>query len=137
MFQFDTLSHRSSHSSLGTSKLGTSKLGTVSAVSTPLQGSMENLGIHSIKKGVGNHPTTSGVLDEWEAKLLGHKKGLHVTPAHDDDSISMSSITSGISRHLSSAASQVTTQDTWTPYNRQETKEYKGSMSSLPSYHEA
>merc|ERR1712106_89389 len=96
----------------------------------------ENLGIHSIKRGVGNHPTTSGVLDEWEAKLLGHKKGLHVTPAHDDDTISMSSITSGISRHLSSAASQVTTQDTWTPYNRQETKEYKGSMSSLPSYHE-
>ena len=61
--------------------------------------------------------------------------GLHVTPAHDD-TISMTSITSGASRHLSSAASQVTTQETWTPY-KEKNKENMGSMSSLPSYNEA
>jgi len=131
MFQFDTLSHRSSLSSLGTIKLG-----TVSTVSTPLQGSMENLAIQSPKRVGDNHTATSGFLNEWEAKLLGQKKGLHVAPAHDD-TISMSSIMSGNNSHLSSAASQLTTQDTWTPYTKQETKEYKGSLSSLPSYHEA
>lgn len=44
MFQFDTLSHRSSHSSLATGKLG-----TVSAVATPIQGSMESLVVPSIR----------------------------------------------------------------------------------------
>jgi len=130
MFQFDTLSHRSSLSSLGTNKLG-----TVSAVSTPLQGSMENLTVQSTNRGGDNNSTTPSLLNEWEAKLLGQKKGLHVSPAHDE-TISMSSIQSGISSHLSYDASQVTTQDTSSPNTRQETKEYKGSMSSLPSYHE-
>jgi len=131
MFQFDTLSHRSSLSSLGTNKLG-----TVSAVATPLQGSMDNLAIQSVKKEDENNKNPSGLQNEWEAKLLGQKKGLHVTSAYDD-TISMSSITSGISSHLSSAASQVTTQDSWTPYTKEETKDHKESLSSLPSYHEA
>ena len=61
--------------------------------------------------------------------------GLHVTPAHDD-TISMTSITSGVSRHISSAALQAATQDTWTQY-KEKAKENMGSMSSLPSYNEA
>jgi len=99
MFQFDTLSHQSSHSSLATSKLG-----TVSAVSTPLQGSMESLSIQHGKRSAG--------VGDWEAKLLGYKNGLHVPPSHED-TVSMTSILS--------SASQATTLDTWTPYHKQDT----------------
>merc|ERR1711981_968597 len=93
MFQFDTLSHRSSHSSLTTGKLG-----TVSAVSTPLQGSMESLNIQPLHRVA--QPGVPGGRDDWEAKLLGYKKGAYDTATHDD-SLSMTSVMS--------AASQATT----------------------------
>ena len=61
--------------------------------------------------------------------------GLHVIPANDG-TISMTSITSGVSRHISSAASQATIQDTWTPYKepRVELESQKVSETSL-SHH--
>ena len=68
LLQFDTLSYQSSHSSLATSKLG-----TVSAVNTPLQGSMESLSITPVNQ--GKQTAASGGLGDWEAKLLGYKTG--------------------------------------------------------------
>merc|ERR1719369_2377558 len=92
MFQFDTLSHRSSLTSLSLSKIG----------------SLENIGNR------GHIPTAARVVEnEWENKLLGHKKGLYDTNMYDDtmndtstynDTVSMSSIIS--------AASHSTIQDT-------------------------
>jgi len=131
MFQFDTLSYQSSHSSLATSKLG-----TVSTVNTPLQGSLER----------GNQQIApSDRLGDWETKLLGYKTGLHVAPAHDD-ALSMTSILS--------ASSNATTLDTWTPYRqydresetafptntkldkKEHSEQNSDEMSSLPSYNE-
>merc|ERR1711913_224977 len=75
MFQFDTLSHRSSLSSLAGCKLG-----MVSGISTPGKGPMDSLAIQQ----------------EWGAKLLTDKTvGTHVTPANDD-TVSMSSIISSV-----------------------------------------
>ena len=68
LLQFDTLSYQSSHSSLATSKLG-----TVSAVNTPLQGSLESLSIPPVKQ--GKQTAASGGLGDWEDKLLGYKTG--------------------------------------------------------------
>jgi Rab11 family-interacting protein 1/2/5 len=112
MFQFDTLSHRSSLSSLAGCKLG-----MVSGISTPGKGSMDSLAIQQ----------------EWGAKLLADKTvGTHVTPANDD-TVSMSSIISSGSHH---PATQATTLETIMD-NMEETKENMGSLSSLPSYNEA
>lgn len=157
MFQFDTLSNKSSMSSLNT----VNKLGIVSATSTPVNGSLENLGPigglggvaarnsfkfndrqqsarlsthdRNPKISINNQP----VLDDWEAKLLGKKTSQqHV--AKEEDNLSVYSLTDR--ERTASVTSQVTVQDNWmpqpSPHLAREDSVEKGSLSSLPTYSE-
>lgn len=132
MFKFEELSHKSSGSSLQVGNMG-----IVSNTSTPLNGSLENLGGGeflrrsiatptggSIRgtpagsvRGISKPPRTPSmrsnlVLDEWEAKLLG-KKGQFNGSQAGDDAVSISSLASGTSRGTSA-----TVADTWQPGTR-------------------
>jgi len=63
--------------------MGANKLGIVSAVSTPLQGSIESLGIQP------NKSLHSRTVDDWDDKLLGYKKGCRYESVDDKLMIAM------------------------------------------------
>jgi len=107
MFGFDALSHRSSRSSINVAKVD--NLGTVSNTSTPLSGSLENMGGGEVIRKIGtpnmrrgfihnesplatpksskagmNDESTNEPMDEWELKLLG-KKGVPFHSANNSN----------------------------------------------------
>jgi len=158
MFQFDTLSNKSSMSSLNT----VNKLGIVSATSTPVNGSLENLtpigGLGGLaarnsfkindrqqsnrlsSQEISSLPPANvqPVLDDWEAKLLG-KKTSQQQVVKEEDNVSVYSLTDR--ERTTSVTSQVTIQDNWmpepSPHLTRDVTTDKGSMSSLPTYREA
>ena len=130
----------------------------MSAISTPYQGSIESLGIQPVKR--GSDQATSGVLGDWEAKLLGNKKGAYYILYHQamycdlllpglletsayDDTVSMTSITSAVSHYPRHPVTQDTDGDNKEEIkednkkdNKEDHKESMWSLSSLPSYNE-
>ena len=120
-FQFDTLSHGSSHSSV---QLQLGGMGTVSAVHTPLQGSVDNFDILADNDDI---PTNK----------------LEITDDHVDsvDSVSVTSASA------MSTSSHSTAQHTWSPQTPDTPAKPKisihddnmfdtASVSSLPTYNQ-
>lgn len=122
-FQFDTLSHGSSHSSV---QLQLGGMGTVSAVHTPLQGSVEEFDI------LGGVEENTGVR--------------HDHPPHDTMSLtsgvsSVSVSTSSTQQHTWLPQTPETVQSGWQDSKPENYKEKEifdtASVSSLPTYNQA
>ena len=152
MFKFDALSQGSSGSSLNVSKID--NLGTVSKTSTPLSGSLENLGGGELlrrntpgqsRRGFAPSnesplvasskspkvPTTED-MDEWELKLLG-KKGVPYTPTDFKTQRDNLSQISGISGHSATSSRTNTLERSSRLSNQEKLPQVSDNESFVPS----